>query len=133
MEHTETIMPNTLVRIYDNLAAAENARKQLLASGIPPDNVHLDSRLDEAGPVEGNGILDAKDMGKGPAEGPYNELLGVEERTDAYNNSEPVWRGTVMLTVDAEDEAQSARATDIMDRMGARNVDDFSSWRRHES
>lgn len=129
MEHTETIMPNTLVRIYDNLAAAENARRQLLASGIPSDNVHLDSRLDEAGPVEGSGILDAKDMGKGSG----NELAGTEANTDAYNNSEPVWRGTVMLTVDAEDEAQSARATDIMDRMGARSVDDFSSWRRHES
>jgi len=37
-----------------------------------------------------------------------------------------------MLTVDAEDETQSARATDIMDRTGARTVDDFSSWRRHE-
>lgn len=126
-------MPNTLVRIYDSLATAQHAREQLLASGIQPDSVHLESRIDEAGPVEGNGILDAKDTGKGPADGPLNRLFGIEERTDAYNNSEPVWRGSVILTVDTEDEAQSARATDIMDRMGARSVDDISSWRRRES
>ena len=125
-------MPNTLVRIYDNLASAQHAREQLLASGFPADNVHLDSRIDEAGPVEGNGILDAKDMGKGPAYGPLNKLFGVEERTDAYNNAEPVWRGSVMLTVDTEDEAQSARASDIMDRTGARNVNDVSLGRRRE-
>jgi len=126
-------MPNTLVRVYDNFDSAQHARDQLLASGFTPDNVHLDSRLDEAGPMEGNGVLDAKDTGKGPADGPLNSLFGVEERTDAYNNSEPVWRGSFLLTVDAEDEVQSARATDIMERTGARSVDDFSSWRRHES
>jgi hypothetical protein len=125
-------MPNTLVRIYDNFASAQHARDQLLASGFSADSVHLDSKLDEAGPVEGNGVLDAKDMGEGPQDGPLNKLFGVEERTDAYNNSEPVWRGAFMLTVDADDEAQSARATDIMDRMGARSVDEFSSWRRRE-
>jgi len=125
-------MPNTLVRIYDTLAVAQQAREQLLASGFPPDSVHIDSRLDEAGPVEGNGLLDAKDMGNGPQDGPLNKLLGVEERTDAYNNSEPVWRGTIMLTVEVEDDAEGSRASGIMDRTGARNMDDFSSWRRHE-
>ena len=125
-------MPQTLVRIYDSLATAQHAREQLLASGFPPDSVQLDSKIDEAGPVDGNGVLDAKDMGKGPADGPLTKLFGIEERTDAYNNSEPAWRSAVMLTVDAEDEAQRALASDIMDRSGARSVDDFSSWRRHE-
>lgn len=125
-------MPNTLVRVYDNFASAQHARDQLLASGFPPDSVHLDSTLDEAGPVEGNGILDEKDTGKGPRSGPLHRFFNVEERTDAYNNSEPVWRGSYLMTVDAEDDAQSARAREIMDRMGARSVDDFSSWRRHE-
>jgi hypothetical protein len=125
-------MPNTLVRIYDSLATAQHAREQLLASGFPADSVHLDSNLDEAGPMEGNGVLDAKDTGKGPRDGTLNKLFGVEERTDAYNNSEPVWRGSVMLTVDVEDETEGTRASGIMDRTGARSVDDFSSWRRHE-
>ncbi|HYD96801.1 MAG TPA: hypothetical protein VEC01_15840 [Noviherbaspirillum sp.] len=125
-------MPNPLIRIYDSFDAAQHAREQLLASGFPPDNVHLDSKLDEAGPVEGNGILDAKDTGNGPSGGPVERMLGMEERTDAYNNSEPVWRGVFMLAVEAEDEAQRAKAGDIMDRFGARDIDDFTSWRRHE-
>lgn len=125
-------MPNTLVRIYDSLNTAQHVREQLLASGFSQECVHLDSKLDEAGPVEGNGVLDAKDTGDGPADGPLHKLFGVEERTDAYNNSEPAWGGTVMLTVDVEDEAEGTRATGIMDRSGARSVDDFSSWRRHE-
>jgi hypothetical protein len=123
-------MPNTLVRVYDNLAAAQHARDQLLASGFPPDNVHLDSTLDEAGPVEGNVILDAKDTGKGPRSGPLYKLFNVEERTDAYNNTKPVWRSCYLMTVDAEDGAQSARASDIMDRAGARSVDEVLARRR---
>lgn len=126
-------MPNTLVRIYDNFASAQQAREQLLASGFSLDRVHLDSRQDEAGPVDGNAVLDAKDMGKGPRSGPMYKFFDVEERTDAYNNSTPVWRDHYLLTVDAEDDAQRVRACDIMDRTGARDVDDFSSWRRHES
>ncbi|OWW21062.1 hypothetical protein [Noviherbaspirillum denitrificans] len=125
-------MPQTLIRIYDSLATASHAREQLLASGFAPDSVHLDSRIDEAGPVDGNAVIEAKDTGTGPADGPLHRMFGVEERTDAYNNSEPAWSGSVMLTVDAEDEEQSARASGIMDRTGARSVDDFSSWRRHE-
>ena len=125
-------MPTPLARIYDTLDAAQHAREQLLASGFPPDAVHLDSRMDEAGPVEGNAVLDDKDTGQGPPGGLLEKLFGVEERTDAYNNAEPVWRSTYLLTVDADDDSQRAKAGDIMDRFGARDIDDFSSWRRHE-
>ena len=125
-------MPNTLVRVYDNYAAAQHARDKLLASGFSPENVHLDATQDEAGPVDGNAVIDAKDTGKGPRSGPMHKLFGVEERTDAYNNSEPVWRGNYLLTVDAEDDADRERASGIMDSFGARDMDDFESWRRHE-
>jgi hypothetical protein len=127
------IMANTLTRIYDTLAAAQHAREQLLGAGFSQDSVSLESRMDEAGPVENNFILDEKDTGKGHADGSLNKLLGTEERTDAYGNANPVWRGSFLLTVNADDAAQAARARDIMDRMGARDVDELTSWRRHES
>lgn len=123
-------MPNTLVRVYDNLAAAQHAREQLLASGFASDHVHLDSTVDEAGPVEGNSVLDDKDTGKGPRSGPLYKFFNIEERTDAYNNSEPVWRSCYLLTVDADDDAESARASDIMDSTGARSIDKIGSRRR---
>ncbi|RZI44615.1 hypothetical protein EGT07_04160 [Herbaspirillum sp. HC18] len=126
-------MLTPLVRIYDNFIAAQHARDQLLASGFSHGSVHLDSMLDEAGPVEGNAVLDAKDTGKGPGKGALSKLLGVEERTDAYNNATPVWRDTFVLSVDIEDETQRSQASVIMNRFGARAIDDFTSWRRHES
>jgi hypothetical protein len=126
-------MANTLIRIYDNLSAAQHAREQLLGAGFSQDSVQLESRMDEAGPVENNFILDEKDTGKGPSDGPLHKLFGTEERTDAYGNADPKWRGSYQLSVDADDDAQAARASDIMDRSGARDVDALTSWRRRES
>lgn len=112
-------MPNTVVRIYDNLAVAQHAREQLLNSGFPPESVHLSSTLDDAGPVEGNFVLDEKDTGHGPGRGLMHRLFGTEERTDAYNSSHPVWRDSYLLTVDAHDDEQLERASDIMERTAA--------------
>lgn len=65
--------------------------------------------------------------------GPMHKLFGVEERTDAYGNANPIWRGIYQLSVDADNDDQTARATDIMDRLGARDIDELTSWRRRES
>lgn len=116
-------MPTTVVRIYDKLSVAEQARDQLLNSGFSADSVHLTSTLDEAGPVENNFILDEKDTGKGPRSGRLNKMFGVEERTDAYGNASPEWRSSYLLTVDTDDDEQLERASDIMERMGAMDRD----------
>lgn len=123
-------MPNTVVRIYDNLAVAQHARDQLLDSGFAPDSVHLSSNQDEAGPVEGNFILDEKDTGHGPGSGLLHRLFGTEERTDAYNSARPVWRDSYLLTVDTDDDEQLERASDIMERTGAADVDSGGAGRR---
>lgn len=112
-------MPTTVVRIYDKLSVAEQARDQLLSSGFSADCVHLSSNQDEAGPMENNFILDEKDTGKGPRSGPLRRLFGTEERTDAYGNAQPVWRSSYLLTVDTDDDAQLELASDIMERIGA--------------
>ncbi|HEY0848229.1 MAG TPA: hypothetical protein VGE12_22870 [Noviherbaspirillum sp.] len=112
-------MPTTVVRIYDKLSVAEQARDQLLSSGFAADRVHLSSNLDEAGPVENNFILDEKDTGEGPPGSAMDRLFGNEERTDAYGNATPVWRSNYLLTVDTDDDEQLERASDIMERIGA--------------
>jgi hypothetical protein len=117
------LMAHTLVRIFDTLNAAEQARKVLLSSGFPPDSVHLDGGLDEAGPVEGNFLLPDKDTGTGPRDGSIAGVFGAEKHTDAYNKDQPVWRGNFKLLVDAEDDMQSARAADIMETFGAVDID----------
>jgi hypothetical protein len=124
-------MEHTLVRSYDRFSEAEKARDALLGSGFPSSCVHLDSMLDEAGPVEGNAVIDTKDMGRGPGSKP-GEILSTEERTDAYNNSDPRWRGAFVLTVDADDEHQRSVAAGILDRQGAVDVDARASLRDNE-
>jgi hypothetical protein len=119
-------MSNPLLRAYDRFEDAEQARNEILANGIPPERVQLNALEDEAGPVEGNFVLDEKDTGKGPTEpggDASHDLLGTEERTDAYNNSEPVWRASHVLVVMTDDDRQRRQAAEIMDRYGGIDVE----------
>lgn len=100
-------MANELVRIYDRLADAEQARESLLASGFAPPNVRLSVRDDEAGPVEGNFIT-----------GNGRDTRDRSEDLYEPNFAEVVQRGTCMLMVDAEDEERRLRASEILDRLG---------------
>ncbi|MGE5622473.1 MAG: hypothetical protein ACM3WS_04890 [Bacillota bacterium] len=109
-------MGQTLVRSFDRFENARLARDALLASGFAEESVHLESTQDEAGPVAGNAVIDAKDMGTGPGSKPGPFIMSREKRTDAYNNSTPEWRGNFLLTVDADDERQRSLASDIIER-----------------
>lgn len=118
-------MSNTLIRIYDDLSVAQNAREQLLASGFPSSSVHLSSRDDEAGPVEGNFTVGNKDRDTSGATGLFRSLLGGHDdptgSDDVYTRkfANVVQRGMYMLTVDASNENEAARASDIMNQYGA--------------
>ncbi|SNS65421.1 hypothetical protein SAMN06265795_104297 [Noviherbaspirillum humi] len=118
-------MATTLVRVFDLTENAERARNELLAMGIPRDCIDLTATGDEAGPVVGNGYLDDKDTGHGPTGGSLvREILpGGADRTDAYNNSTPIWNGNYIMTVAMDDERQLAAAADIMERCGGLDVE----------
>lgn len=118
-------MPNTLIKVFDEFAVAEEAREQLLASGFPASSVQLTSRDDEAGPVEGNFYVgNGTDNKAGGIGGVLKSLFGKDD--DPRDSNDPytrdfgnaVQRGTYMLTVDANSDDESARASDIMDRFG---------------
>lgn len=123
-------MPTTVVRIYDKLSIAEQARDQLLSSGFSSDRIHLSSNQDEAGPMENNFILDDKDTGHGPRSGPLHRFFGTEERTDAYGSAHPVWHSSYLLTVDTDDDEQLELASDIMERIGATDSDESTARSR---
>lgn len=114
-------MANTLVRTYDSISTANNVRKELLASGFPSSSVHLASKEDEAGPVEGNFAVGNADAGNGVVRGLVELLTGGDDGY-RHNFSDPVQRGTCLLTVDANDDEQLARASDILNRSGAKKI-----------
>lgn len=112
-------MGNTLIRVYDKFSDAENARNALLTSGFAPDSVHLSSTADEAGPVSGNFILEYKDTEKGDDDSVLDALFSRDDPNEGQGRTEVVWRGNYLLTVDAADEEQLCRASDITQRLGA--------------
>lgn len=116
-------MPHTVVRIFNDLTIAQHARDQLLNSGFTPDSVHLSANQDEAGPVEGNFILDEMDTGHDSGRRLIHKLFGSGNRTDApHNSSRPVWPDSFLLTVDIDSDEQLERASDIMERTGSHNM-----------
>jgi hypothetical protein len=105
-------MENVIVRTFKQLAAAEQARTELLAAGIAADDVDVTVRIDEAGPVQGNFTV-----GDDP---------GVTGKTAYAQTFAPVAQDDVrdcQVTVNAGDAALAARAAAILDRLGALDPD----------
>lgn len=114
-------MPNTLIKVFDEFSAAQNAREQLLASGFSPASVHLIAREDEAGPVEGNFYVGNKDDDNHGIVDTLRSMFGGSDdrkSNDRYTRDfkNVVHRGLYTLTVDASSDDESSRASDIMDR-----------------
>jgi hypothetical protein len=119
-------MAITVVRIYDNFAAAEQARSELLRSGFDEDCVQLTTKVDEAGPVQGSFILPGKDGSPTEERGFFGNLFsGGEPGSRSRRNRRPeiIHCGVYLLTVDAGDDMQYDRAADIMHRFGAVDVE----------
>jgi hypothetical protein len=125
-------MANTLVRIYNSFSNAQRAREALLGSGFSPASVHLDSTADEAGPVDGNFILEYKDMdyGKADDDSVLDSTFSRDDPNEGLGRSDVVWCGTYMLMVDADDDQQFSLASDIAKRFGAVDVDELTSGAR---
>ncbi|MGB9107596.1 MAG: hypothetical protein WCC39_02805 [Telluria sp.] len=105
-------MENVIVRTFTQQAAAEQARTELLALGIPADDVEVTVRVDETGPVQGNFTV-----GDAPA---------VTGKTAYSHTYAPVAQDDVrdcQITVTAGDAAQAERAAAILDRLGAHDPD----------
>jgi hypothetical protein len=122
-------MANTLVRVYDRFSDAENARNELLHAGFPASSVHLVSNEDEAGPVQGNFTVGNASASRNGNGGFFRSLLGGDDHTYQRDYADVVQRGSYLLTVDADNDDQLVRASDITKRFGAVDVDERTSKR----
>jgi hypothetical protein len=116
-------MASTLVRVYDRFSDAEQARNALLSSGFPPEAIHLESSADEAGPVEGNFALEYKDSDNDDDDSALDSLFGRDDPNEGRGRTKVAWRGSYVMTIDAENETQLARASDIARRYGAVDIE----------
>lgn len=112
-------MGNTLIRVYDKLSSAEQARNALLASGFSSESVHLTSNEDDAGPVEGNFVLEYKDARHANDKSTWDSLLDRDDINEGLGRQGVAWRGNYLLTVEAQDDEQFHRASDITRKFDA--------------
>jgi hypothetical protein len=103
-------MSATVVRIFDVLARAEQARQALLADGFDAAEVELSIVSDEAGPVAGNFAV-----GNSPDESVRH----------TYQRNYATTRETAqcIVSVAAADAVRAGLAASILSRFGARDGD----------
>jgi hypothetical protein len=105
-------MQNPIVRTFIHLSAAQQARAELLSAGFPEDDVEIQVRIDETGPVQGNFTV-----------GDDPEVTGKTAYSHTYA---PVAQDDVrdcQIVVNAADPAQAERALGILERHGAHDPD----------
>jgi hypothetical protein len=121
-------MTITKVWVFDKFSDADSARIELLGFGLSSDQVRLDVREDEAGPVEGNftvgNAIAADDAGN-----PIKAVLGGDDHTYEHDYAKVEQRGIYLLTVDAHDDDQIILAYEITGRFGAIDVGERTSRR----
>jgi hypothetical protein len=105
-------MQNPIVRTFKQLASAEQARQELLAAGVPADDVAIDMLIYETGPVQGNFTV-----------GDSPEVKGKTAYTHTYAPTAQDDVRDVMMTVNAPDDALAQRAEAILERHGALDPD----------
>jgi hypothetical protein len=99
-------MEQVIIRVFDALSCAEQAREALLSAGFERAQVELSVRRDETGGTKGN-------FSVGDSDDPVYERDFAHERSD----------GDCVLTVTAHHGAGAGRAADIMQRYGAIDPD----------
>jgi hypothetical protein len=105
-------MQNPIVRTFKQLASAEQARQELLAAGVPADDVAIDVLIYETGAVQGNFTV-----------GDTPEIKGKTAYTHTYAPTAQDDVRDCMITVNAGDAAQAEQAAAILDRLGALDPD----------
>ena len=105
-------MQTPIVRTFVHLNEAQQARTELLAAGVAEDDVRIDVRIDETGPVQGNFAI-----------GDDPDIKGKTAYTHTYA---PVAQDDVrdcQVTVNAADPTLAHQAVVILERFGGFDPD----------
>jgi len=122
-------MSATIIGVYDEFQHAFSAKNELLASGFSRRQVQLNPDRESSVPPPG-----ADDGSVTGGIGIFfRSLFGVGDKSTHSNvYAEAVRRGGYVLTVDADNEEQSASVEDIMNRHHPVDIEERSGeWIRH--
>ena len=96
-------MVDTLLRVFDNLSVAEQAREALRAAGIESRAIRLASREDDGGPLQSNFIVESADKPK----------FGWRSKQSSRQVQQ---QSSCLLSVRLEDKRQGMLVATILDR-----------------
>ena len=114
-------MASTLAGVFDDYDDAERAREQLTASGFRREAVNITPERSAWG--TGDATYGGSASHQGGLRGFFASLFGSgDDSHDDY--AEAVRRGSMVVTVEAENDADIQRATSILEECGAIDIDD---------
>jgi uncharacterized protein (TIGR02271 family) len=117
----------SVVGVYDDYSDAQGAMQALLSAGFNRDDVQLSPESEPS--TAATDTTTSRESGIG---GFFRSLFGTDEHKahhDVY--AESVRRGSYVLSVDTDSDEQADRASDVMQRFNAVDIDERSShWKK---
>lgn len=122
---------HAIVGVYDNYSDAENAIQALVAAGFPRSDMELTPESAESTQA----AAPASEQRHGGVGGFFRSLFGMDEHQEHQEHrdvyAESVRRGSFVLKVDADTEDETDRASEIMERFNAIDIDERAGyWRK---
>jgi uncharacterized protein (TIGR02271 family) len=137
-------MSHTLAAVFDNRAAAEQARQELIGSGIATDSVQLSATSSSiadasaaaststgtsAGTSAGTSTSATGEHSMGDSIRNFFSNIFGDDDDDRHVYGEAISRGNVVLTVQTATQDEVERAADIVERFGPLDIDEQrSQW-----
>lgn len=113
-------MPHTVAAIFENESQADQARAELIKLGIPSDDIYV---RDDSGQAQRT--VSTQEEDGGGIGGFFKRLFGFgDEDPRARYYSQAIGEGRHLVALDAPSEEQAERAADLMQRLGALDIDD---------
>src|SRR3954467_989941 len=122
-------MARTLAAVFDDFDAVEQARERLATAGFRPDSIRVMPERSAWG--TGDPTYGGSAKLESGLRGFFAELFGIGEDRSHEHYCEAVRRGSVVVAVEAGDEAEMARATEILEDCGAIDLDERGVVRVH--
>ena len=117
----------TVLGTFDDPRTAQTAVDQLLTKGFRRSSVHLQSAAQSDNPS----TTSASNTGVMASVGNFfSRLFESDDKTHAGTYSEAVRRGSTVVAVDANSDAEVATAQSLMRELGSVNIDDRAAqWK----
>jgi hypothetical protein len=109
-------MASTLAGVFDDYDDAERARERLASAGFRREAIQVTPERSAWG--TGDATHGGRAAQSGGLRGFFSSLFGTDDESPGHY-SEAVRRGSMVVTVEIDDDSQISRATEILEDCGA--------------